>query len=115
MTKMYFDPKKTIFVSENLKVSNLQRASSNKLIVLRNGYRVSASSAGSSIVLLPIEYSSCWSITTNDPKSATPKMFRANYGLTGLVFSNSMDIDLVYRYNLFANQSCRLVDLQKVK
>ena len=115
MTNMYFDPKMTIFVSENLKVSNVQRASSNKLIGLRNGYRVSASSAGSSIVLLPIEYSSCWSITTNDPKSATPKMFRANYGLTGLVFSNSMDIDLVYRYNLFANQSCRLVDLQKVK
>jgi len=115
MTKMDFDPKKTVFVSEGLDLSNLHKAFETELKVLRNGYRVKASSIGKSIVVLPIEFSSCWSMASNNPSEDTPKLFRANYGLTGLLFNNSMNVDLVYRYNFFGSQSCRLADLAKVK
>ncbi len=114
MEKMDFDPKKTVFVSEELNVSILHEAFGTDLEMLRNGYRINASSKGNSILVLPIEFSSCWSVVSNDSKKGTPKLFRANYGLTGMLFSNSMNADLVYRYNFFGNQSCRLSDLTKV-
>jgi len=115
MAKMDFDPVQTVFISNNLKVSNLHRANQTEFKVLRNGYRITASSEGNSILVLPIEFSSCWSVVSNDPNQDTPKIFRANYGLTGLLFSNSVNADLVYRYNFFGSQTCRLADLSIVK
>jgi len=115
VSKMDFDPKKIVFVSDNLKVSNLQVAFDTEFQVLRNGYRVKSSSVGNSILILPIEFSSCWSVTSNDSLKDTPTLFRANYGLTGLLFSNSMNADLTYRYNFFGSQTCRLSDLTKIK
>jgi hypothetical protein len=115
MSKMNFDPKKVVFVSDDLEVTNLQVAFDTEFQVLRNGYGVKATSSGNSILILPIEFSSCWSVVSNKSSKDTPKLFRANYGLTGLLFSNSMNVELVYKYNFFGNQSCRLTDLTKTK
>jgi len=115
LSKMNFDPKKIVFVSDNFNVSNLHKAFDTEFQVLRNGYRVKSSSVGNSILILPIEFSSCWSVMSNDSSKDVPRLFRANYGLTGLLFSNSMNVDLVYKYNFFGDQTCRLTDLTKIK
>ena len=115
MKKISFDPKKIVFVSDSLQTPKLQKATASNLKLLRNGYRVTASSLGHSMLLLPVEFSSCWSLSSNRSNVDVPRIVRANFGLTGLVFNQSMDVNLEYKHSLFTNQSCRLSDLQKVK
>jgi hypothetical protein len=115
MKKISFDPKKIVFVSDSLEIPKLQKATASNLKLLRNGYRVTASSLGHSMLLLPVEFSSCWLLSSNKSSVDVPRIVRANFGLTGLVFNQSIDVNLEYKHSLFTNQSCRLSDLQKVK
>jgi TM2 domain-containing membrane protein YozV len=75
----------------------------------RDGYRVRASSTGTSTLLLPIEFSRCLKIS--DVRGATPLLFRADLLLTGVLFERQLDAWISFHTGPFRNARCRLDDL----
>lgn len=69
------------------------------------GYSLSASSDGISIIALPIEYSSCFTLT--NPKAETLEI---NAGMLGIIFQGNFETRIEYRNGLFVNNTCRLQD-----
>ena len=75
----------------------------------RDEYRLRASSAGRSILLLPIEFSRCLEIS--DAAGGTPRLFRADLLLTGVLFERQLDARISFHNGPFRNSRCRLDDL----
>jgi hypothetical protein len=73
-------------------------------------YHVRASSEGTAILLLPIEYSRCLRVS-NLSSAPAPKLFRANLLLTGVVFERSLDANIRFITGPFSNSHCRMDDL----
>jgi hypothetical protein len=74
------------------------------------GFDLQADSAGRSILVLPIVYSHCWSISA---PSAT--LFRANLMQLGVAFSGKLDAKLVFRHGPILAADCRLDDVADMK
>jgi hypothetical protein len=75
----------------------------------RDQCRLRASSAGRSILILPIEFSRCLKIA--DAAGGTPRLFRADLLLTGVLFERQLDVRNSFHNGPFHNSSCRLDDL----
>lgn len=75
----------------------------------RDEYRVRASSAGKSMLILPIEFSRCLKIS--DAAAGTPRLFRADLLLTGIRFEGQLDARISFHTGPFRNSRCRLDDL----
>jgi hypothetical protein len=75
--------------------------------ISREGLHVIANSNGKSVVILPLEFSQCLNIVgaTNDQR-----LFMANFGETGIQFSNSLDVFVKYENGPFINPLCRIDD-----
>ncbi|HXZ03120.1 MAG TPA: hypothetical protein VEI03_24240 [Stellaceae bacterium] len=81
-------------------------ASSVQLVFERDGFHISAQSRSRSLLVLPAQYSHCWSVQG----SGEPHLFRADLMQLGVSFSGALDAELVFRYGpLFAGQ-CRVDD-----
>ena len=72
--------------------------------------RVTASSKGRSVLLLPLEYSRCLDVRARTGRS--PQLFRADLLLTGIVFSMTLDAEVRLREGPFVDPTCRLRDLR---
>jgi hypothetical protein len=72
-------------------------------------YRVRASSAAKSILLLPIEFSRCLKIS--DAAGGVPRLFRADLMLTGVLFERQIDAHISFHTGPSHNSRCRLHDL----
>ena len=72
-------------------------------------YRLRASSAGRSILLLPVEFSRCLDIS--DAAGGTPRLFGADLLLTGVLFERQLDARISFHTGPFRNSRCRLDDL----
>jgi hypothetical protein len=75
----------------------------------RDHYRLQATSEGRSILLLPFEFSRCLKIT--DAAGGTPRLFRADLLLTGVLFERELDARISFHTGPFLNSRCRLDDL----
>ena len=73
-----------------------------------NDLLVEGTSPGTSILLLPFEFSRCFDVTARSGEK--PILFRANTLLTGVVFKGSVDVWLKYRTGPFHNSTCRIQD-----
>ena len=73
-----------------------------------NDLLVEGTSPGTSILLLPFEFSRCFDVTARS--GVKPILFRANTLLTGVVFTGSVDVWLKYRTGPFHNSTCRIQD-----
>ena len=73
-----------------------------------NDLLVEGTSPGTSILLLPFEFSRCFDVTARSGEK--PILFRANTLLTGVVFTGSVDVWLKYRTGPFHNSTCRIQD-----
>jgi hypothetical protein len=88
--------------------TDLVRASRSRLVVLRDGYRLTASAPGRAMLVLPIQFSHCWEIEdTTDP--VMPRIFRANIAQTGILFKDNADVTLRFNFEPW-RASCRLED-----
>ena len=76
-----------------------------RVSVIRGGYHVSGKSDGTSLVLLPQQFSHCLRA-----KDRRVRFVRANLMLTGMIFSGDLDTDIVFDYGLFS-PGCRWADL----
>lgn len=83
-------------------------------ITLEQGnYRIRAESTGNSLLIVPVEYSRCLTITPLSGKK--PRTVRVNIALTGLVFEHNMDILLAAHVGPFLHPRCRLQDYTDFK
>jgi hypothetical protein len=80
-----------------------------KLSVIRGGLHVSGYSDGTSLVVLPQQYSNC--LRAHDDRV---RLMRANLIMTGLMFSGALDTDISFDYGIFS-PGCRRADLADMK
>ena len=90
------------------RLAELVPASRSRLVVLRDGYQLTASASGSAIVVLPVQFSHCWQIEEGK-NTDFPRIFRANIVQTGILFKDSIDIRLRFAFEPWKT-SCRLQD-----
>lgn len=92
----------------------LHAAHSASFVVDWDRYRIRAASEGTSILVLPIEFSRCFKVTSH-AQADTPILFRVNLFLTGIMFDRELDAELSFRSGPFGASTCRLQDLSDVR
>jgi hypothetical protein len=80
-----------------------------RLSLIRGGLHVSGSSDGTSLVVLPQQFSHC--LRARDTRV---RLVRANLLMTGVIFSGNVDTDIVFDYGIFS-PGCRRIDLAELK
>jgi hypothetical protein len=80
-----------------------------KLSVIRGGLHVSGRSDGTSLAVLPLQYSNC--LRAHDDLA---RLVRANLIMTGIVFSGAIDTDISFDYGIFS-PACRRGDFADMK
>ena len=80
-----------------------------KLSVIRGGLHVSGRSDGTSLVVLPLQYSNC--LRARDGRA---RLVRANLIMTGVIFSGAVDTDIFFDYGVFS-PGCRRADFADMK
>jgi hypothetical protein len=80
-------------------------ANNMRLSTIRGGLHVSGSSNGTSLVVLPQQFSHC--LRAHD---ARVRLVRVNLFMTGLIFSGNVDTDITFDYGIFS-PGCRRIDL----
>jgi hypothetical protein len=88
---------------------SLTPAREMRLWPVRGGFHVSGKSEGTSLVVLPQQYSHC--LRARDTRV---RLVRANLMMTGLVFSGELNTDIVFDYGIFT-PACRQADLADIK
>ncbi len=109
-----FQPKRSVIASDPI-AGTLIPARLEEFSIGRGEVRVRATSAGRSILLLPIEFSNCL-VLKGVPSEA--RLFRANLVLTGVSFDRAVDLRIAYFTGPFSNSTCRLrdrTDFQRLK
>jgi hypothetical protein len=80
-----------------------------KLSVIRGGLHVSGRSDGTSLAVLPLQYSNCLRVHDN-----RARLVRANFIMTGIIFSGAIDSDISFDYGIFS-PGCRRGDFADMK
>lgn len=111
LKKETFDPANEIVLNTDLP-DKLTQASNVSVFTDKGFLRVKASSDGNSLVLLPLEFSHCLSITLNKHQGQI-KLFKANLIQTAIYFHNSLDISIRYFTGPFYHAGCRLEDAEE--
>ena len=109
MGQSNFDFNKDFVVSDALE-TKLMPASNVSFYYGKGFMRIKASSNGTSLLALPLEYSHCLYLLQNDQSIETPRIIRINLLQTGLIFNKSLDIKVRYFTGPFQNSGCRLND-----
>ena len=104
-----FDFRRSIIVSEPL-AEPLVPASDFAMHFERGGVRLAGHSTGTSVVLLPIQFSHC--LMLDNPASG--RVVRANLLQTGVVFHEEIDARLSFSFGPF-NPGCRNRDLEDLE
>jgi hypothetical protein len=103
-----FDFSRQAVLSTELR-GRLVPARDMQLSVIRGGWHVSGRSDGTSLVVLPQEFSNC--LRARDERV---RLVRADLILTGVIFSESVDTDISLDFGIFS-PGCRRADLADVK
>jgi hypothetical protein len=99
-----FDFARQVVLSSEVS-ERLVPAHNMKLSVIRGGLHVSGNSEGTSLVVLPQQFSNC--LRAHDSRI---RLVRANLIMTGMIFSGDLDTDITFQYGIFS-PGCRRVDL----
>lgn len=86
----------------------LVAGSSSQIRVFRDRLEVEAQSAGTSLLVLPVEFSHCFDIRLSKPDAA--RFLRANVDQAAFLFSGQLHAELRYRYSPW-HFGCRLRDI----
>ena len=79
------------------------------LVVERGGYRVNADSPGTSLLVLPIEYSHCLRPDLISSVATRPRLLRANLAMAAILFTAHIEGTLLLRYGPLSS-ACRMED-----
>jgi hypothetical protein len=95
---------------EAVETGALTRATGITMVTERGGFRVHASSDAESLIVLPIQFSHCLVALPESGKPA-PKIIRADFLLTGILFHKDLDALIEYRQGPFMNRLCGIEDV----
>lgn len=110
LAKPEFDFQRDV-VLEHAPEASLVPARSGRLIFERGWVRVIADSPGTSLLLLPIQYSHCLSFDG----APDVRLVRANLVQAALLFSGSIDVRFNYRFSPLSQPRCRKADLEDMR
>jgi hypothetical protein len=108
MARPEFDFSKTVVLSTSLDTV-LVPARGIKTTLIRGGLHVSGHSAGTSLIILPRQFSHCLRALDN-----SVRLLRADLLMTGLIFSGEINTDVVFDYGIMS-PSCRRGDIADIK
>jgi hypothetical protein len=108
MAEPNFDFTRRVILSAEIS-QPLVPAHDMRLSLIRGGWHVSGRSDGTSLVVLPQQFSHC--LRARDDRV---RLVRANLMLTGMIFSRDVDTDIVFDYGIFSPR-CRSADLADLK
>jgi hypothetical protein len=108
MVQPNFDFTKQVVLSTTTDKS-LVPARNMELSLIRGGLHVSGRTDGTSLVVLPQQFSHCLRA-----RDASVRLVRANLMMTGMIFSGETDTDIIFDYGLFTPR-CRWADISDVK
>ena len=112
MRDVEFDPRIDVVSSTPL-IGNFAPAKNSTLEIVEGDLRVTASSSGKSILLIPLEFSDCLELKSLSRSGSPVELFLANGLITGLVFEEELDVIIQLRFGLLKNVACRNSDLEK--
>jgi len=108
-----FDGRKRAIVTEPL-AGDFVPARDARMIVRKGGFDLQASSEGDSLLVLPVQFSHCWTISGKGEAS----LFRANLMQLGVRFQGDLDLQVRQLYGPYWHSACRLEnaeDLERLK
>jgi hypothetical protein len=105
-----FDGAMTVLTDQPLD-GHFVKATNVRLTYETYGFHIEAESSGSSILVLPPQFSRCWAAEG----AGTPVLFRANLMQLGLRFSGRLNARLVFRYGPLFASACRMADVADVE
>jgi hypothetical protein len=105
-----FDGSREVVTEANLP-EGLQAASNVELKVEKYGFSIRADSSGQSVLVLPAQFSHCWSVHGE----GNPVLFRTNIMQLGISFKGRLDASLVFQYGPILAGHCRLEDLRDME
>src|SRR5262249_38373118 len=80
-----------------------------RLSPIRGGFHLSGRSNGTSLVVLPLQFSNCLRA-----RDARVRIVRADFLMTGVIFSGAVDTDILFDYGIFT-PGCRRADLADIR
>jgi hypothetical protein len=80
------------------------------MTIEKTGLSIEASSSGTSLILLPLEFSHCLKPSFQTPHPEAFKLLRLNVNLTGILFRETISGTLRFEYGPFADPRCRIDD-----
>jgi hypothetical protein len=110
MRNPLFDGTQEIVTHADL-AEGLRMADTLELRVEKDGLSIRASSRGQSILVLPAQFSHCWSVDGNEDAV----LFRANIMQLGISFKGRLDASLRFHYGPILAERCRLADLRDME
>jgi hypothetical protein len=84
------------------------------LIVEPSAWRIEATSAGTSLLVLPIEFSRCLNVVPESRSGPDPILLRVNAVQTGVLFSGRIRARIRYFTGPFENATCRINDAREL-
>jgi len=108
MAEPNFDFTRQVVLSAQVR-QPLVPARDMRLSLIRGGLHVSGHSDGSSLVVLPQQFSHC--LRARDERV---RLVRANLMMTGMIFSSDVDTDISFDYGIFTPR-CRSADLTDMR
>jgi hypothetical protein len=106
MSRPDFDGRQTVVTDDASIGGNLVSATGAAMTVRLGGVALRASSAGESVLVLPVQYSHCWRIVSGEGA----RLFRANLMQLGVRFSGELRAELRQIFGPFWQSDCRIDD-----
>ena len=103
------DPRTTAVLTTSDDLPALVPVTRSDLVVERGGYRVNADSPGTSLLVLPIEYSHCLRPNLISSVATRPRLLRANLAMAAILFTAHIEGTLLLRYGPLSS-ACRMED-----
>ncbi len=104
-----FDPRQQVVVTDASALPALVPAAPGELRFDRGGFRVTATSPGWSMLVLPIQFSHCYALDA-DTTPADAQLLRVNLAQTGLVFHGDLTATVDFRHWPLASPGCQAQD-----
>lgn len=103
------DVRTTAVLTTSDELPPLTTVSRSELTMQRGSYRVEAHSAGTSLLVLPIEYSHCFQAMLMTSSETPVRVVRVNLTMLGILFHNEVHGALRLRYGPLSSR-CRIED-----
>jgi hypothetical protein len=94
---------------------NLIPATTVSLVLDRGEVRLKAESSGTSLLILPLQFSHCLQLSANTGLPIDARLVRVNLVQAGVVFSHSINLVLRFRTGPLGHARCRMRDVDDAR